>query len=292
MGKITEALKKVSGERIARIQKKPSVQYVVKKVENTRIDEHIVSFHDPSSPVGEQYKMLRTNIQMLKVTKGYKTFVITSSINGEGKTVSSINLAMSLAHDLNNKSVLLIDADMRKGKMARYLGLSSHPGLSEILKGEAEVDNCFMTPDINNLTLLLSGRVPRNPSELLSSKKMEALLASLKTRFDYIFIDSPPVMPLADACILSPMADGVILVVQAARTQRGVIEHAMARLAQSRANILGYVMTNVEYHLPHYLYRYVHKYDSYYSYGHDELAKSKEAKEKAPETEKETVEVG
>ena len=91
MGKITEALKKVTDERLARIQKKPDVQYVVKKIENTGIDDHIVSFHDPSSPVGEQYKILRTNLQSLRATNDYKTFLITSSINGEGKTVTKRN---------------------------------------------------------------------------------------------------------------------------------------------------------------------------------------------------------
>src|SRR3989338_536233 len=99
MGRITEALKKVSDERIQRLQKKIEVQYVVKKLENTKIDEHVVSFHDPSSPVGEQYKILRTNIQSLKSNKSYKTFLLTSAINGEGKTITSINLAIAMAHD-------------------------------------------------------------------------------------------------------------------------------------------------------------------------------------------------
>ena len=151
MGKITEALKKVADERVARIQKKPEIQYVVRKLENTNINEHIVSFHDPASPVGEQYKILRTNIQTLKSTKGNKTFVLTSSIHGEGKTVTAINLAMALAHDLNNKSVLLIDADMRKGKVAEYLGLKRSPGLSDVLKGNAQADSIFVSPNIDDL---------------------------------------------------------------------------------------------------------------------------------------------
>lgn len=266
MGKITEALKKVADERITRIQKKSEIQYVVKKIENTTIDEHIVSFHDPSSPIGEQYKIMRTNIQSLKATKDLKTFLITSSINGEGKTITSINLALAMAHDLNNKSILLIDADMRKGKVAKYLGINSSPGLSDILKGDIEPDLTFVSPNVDNLTIVPAGKVPRNPSELLISKKMTSLLNSLKTRFDYIFIDSPPVVPLADPCILGPMTDGVILVIQAGRTQRDVVKHAEHRLQQAQAKTIGCIMTNVEYHLPHYLYRYVHKYgdEAYY----------------------------
>ncbi|MFH1868730.1 MAG: hypothetical protein ABH843_07145, partial [Candidatus Omnitrophota bacterium] len=141
MGRITEALRKVGDERILRINKKPEFQYVVKRVENTSIDEHVVSFHDPSSPVGEQYKILRTNIQSIRFEKNYKTFAITSSIHQEGKTITSINLAIALAHDLNDKSVLLIDADMRKGSVARYLGIESSPGLCEVLKGEASEES-------------------------------------------------------------------------------------------------------------------------------------------------------
>lgn len=263
MGKITEALKKVRDERIQRIQKKVDVQYVVRKVENTPINEHIVCFHDPSSPVGEQYKIMRTNIQALKYTKGYKTFAITSSIHNEGKTVSSINLAMSMAHDLNSKSVLLVDADMRKGKIAKYLGLSSSPGLSEILKGEVEPEAAFVSINVDNLTIIPSGKVPKNPSELLGSKKMAGLIELFKTQFDYIFIDAPPVMPLTDACLIGPLCDGIIMVVQAGRTQRDLVRHSEGRLNQARAKTLGYILTNVEYHLPQYLYRYVQEYGSY-----------------------------
>ena len=263
MGKITEALKKVTDERISRIQKKPEIQYIVRKAENTNIEEHIVSFHDPTSPIGEQYKMLRTNIQSLKQAKGYKTFAITSSIHGEGKTVTAINLAMTMAHDLNNKSILLIDGDMRKCKIAKYLGFHQNPGLSEVLKGEAEPDATFVSPNVDNLTVMPAGKVPKNPSELLASKAMERLIASFKTRFDYIFIDTPPVIPLTDACIVGPLVDGVIMVVQAGRTQREVIHHAENRLYQAQAKTLGYIMTNVEFHLPQYLYRYIHEYSDY-----------------------------
>ncbi|MFH0764102.1 MAG: CpsD/CapB family tyrosine-protein kinase [Candidatus Omnitrophota bacterium] len=275
MGKITDALKKVADERIARIQKKPETQYVIRKINDTAINEHIVSFHDPSSPIGEQYKILRTNIQTLRLTNNYKTFVVTSAINSEGKTVTSINLAITMAHDLNGKSVLIIDADMRKGAAAKYFGINRSPGLSEILKDEAGIDAVFVNPGIDNLTVMPAGKTPRNPSELLNSKKMETLLNMLKPRFDYIFIDSPPVMPLTDACILGPLADGVILVIQAGRTQSDIVKHAETRLQQSRAKILGYVMTNVEYHMPQYLYKYINKYESYY-YHEKQPVKAKE----------------
>lgn len=273
MGRITSALQKVANDRIQRIQKRPEIQYIVKRLENTKIEEHIVSFHDPASPVGEQYKILRTNIQSLKYTKNYKVFVMTSAIHSEGKTVTSINLAIAMAQDLNKKTILLIDGDMRKGKIAKYLGLQQSPGLSEILKGEIEPDSAFVSPNIDNLTIIASGKTPRNPSELLGSHKMENLLESFKARFDYIFIDSPPVMNVTDACLLSAMADGAILVIQAGRTQRDLIHHSENRLSQARAKTLGYVMTNVEYHLPQYLYRYIQEY-GHYSYKEKEASQN------------------
>lgn len=266
MGRITDALKKVADERIARIQKKPEVQYVVKQVENTKIKPNIVAFHDPASPVGEQYKIIRTNIQALKAKGDYKTFLITSSVNGEGKTVTSINLSMTMAHDLNKKSILLIDADLRKGKVARYLGLNHSPGLSEILKDEIDPNDTFVSPNIENYTIIPAGKVPKNPAELLSSKKMINLLTSLKARFDYIFIDSPPVMPLTDPCLLGSITDGSILVIQAGRTQREMIKTVEHRLLQSRTKLLGYIMTGMESHLPRYLYRYVNEYAAYSTY--------------------------
>jgi len=266
MGRITDALKKIKDERLEKIQKKPEIQYIVKKVENTKIDEHIVSFHDASCPIGEQYKIIRTNLQTLAHTKNYKAFCVTSTINGEGKSVTAANLAITMAHDLDGKSVLLVDADMRKGKLSHYLGINQSPGLSDILKGTAEPDSTFVSPGMDNLTVIPAGKAPRNPAELLGSKKMQTLIASFKARFDYIIIDTPPIMPLTDACILGPIVDGVILVIQAGRAQRNMIQHAESRLLQAHAKLLGYIMTNVEFHLPQYLYRYVHKYDSYYSH--------------------------
>jgi len=266
MGKITEALKKAADERLSRIQKKPEIQYVVKRVENTKIEPHIVAYHDSSSPIGEQYKIIRTNLQLIRTTKDCRVFLITSAISGEGKTITSINLAMTMAHDLNNKSILLIDADMRKGRIARYLGIESSPGLSDILEGKLEAEFALVAPNINNLTVLPAGKHPKNPSELLGSKKMVNTIAELKKKYDYIFIDSPPVLPLTDPCVLGSIVDGVIMVIQAGRTQREIVKHAEQRLTQAHSKLMGYVITNVEYHLPHYLYRYVHKYgDEVYS---------------------------
>jgi len=266
MGRITEALKKVTDERIERVKKRPKIQYVVKRIEGATIEEHVVAFHDPMSPVSEQYNILRTSIHQLKTTKNHKTFMLTSSIDSEGKTLTSINLAVAMARDINNKSVLLIDADMRKGKVAKYLGIPNHPGLSDFLLGKAEINEIVMNPGIDNLAVVTAGKTPRNPSELLNSRKMKDLLAAFRSQYDYILIDTPPVISLTDACILGPIVDAAILVVEAGRTQRDMAKNSEKNLIQAGVNVVGFVMTKIEHHLPGYLSKYMKQYDSYYAY--------------------------
>ncbi len=267
MGKITDALKKANDERIHRVQRRSAkMRYVVRTIQNTKIDEHVIAFHDQGSPIAEQFKILRTNIQSQKQSKGHKAFTITSSIDGEGKTMTSINLAITMAHDLNRKSILLIDADMRKSRVARYMGLDPHDGLSEYLQGKREQDEIFVDTGVQNLSIIMAGRRPKNPSELLSSRRMQQLISFARAKFDYIFIDTPPVMPLTDPSIIGAMTDGVLMVIQAGRTQRDVVKGAETRLYQAKAKTLGYIMTNVEHHLPNYLYRYIHRYDAYNYY--------------------------
>ena len=109
--------------------------------------------------------MDKRDLQVLKNTKNYKSFLITSSIGGEGKTITALNVAIALAKELNNKSVLLIDADMRKGKISGYMGMNSHPGLAELLQDKVEEDNVFINPGIENLNIILLGKQPKNSSE-------------------------------------------------------------------------------------------------------------------------------
>ncbi len=266
MGRITEALKKVTDERVERIQKKPEVQYVAKRVEGASIEEHIVAFHDPMSPVSEHYNILRTNIQQLKKTKYYKTFMITSSVDAEGKTVTSTNLAIAMAREMSGKSILLVDADLRRGRVAKYLGLPSEPGLAEVLQDKAELNDVTVNPGIDGLAVISSGKPPKHPSELLNSRKMQDMISLFKTKYDYVLIDAPPVMSLSDACILGPMTDAAILVVESGRTQRDTVKNSEKRLIQAGVKIAGFVMTKIENHLPAYLSRYMHHYDSYYAY--------------------------
>ncbi|MFA5014786.1 MAG: CpsD/CapB family tyrosine-protein kinase [Actinomycetota bacterium] len=262
MGKITEALKKAAQERISRIEKldqKDEVRYefIAKKTVDSKIDARIIAFYEPKSPVTEQYRTLRTNIQALSVAKPLKALTVTSSIHGEGKTITTINLAISMAHDLSKKSILLVDADLRRSRVSKYLGFQSEIGLTDIISNGANIDNALINVGIDNLTILPAGKVPHNPAELLGSLKMKNLIALLRSKYDYIIFDTPPVIPVTDASLIAPQTDGVIMVIQAERTQKGVIKHSEGLLKQAHAKLLGYILTNIQYHIPAYIYRYL-----------------------------------
>ncbi len=262
MGKITDALKKAAQERLQRIEKidqrtEVKYEFIARKTVDSKIDPRIVSFYDPQSPVTEQYRTLRTNMQALQTAKPIKSFIITSSSHSEGKTITAINLAISMAHDLDKKSVLLIDADMRRGRINKYLGVNADLGLSDVLTNGTPLEEAMIQIGIDNLTILPSGKHPHNPAELLNSPKMRALLHGLKTKFDFIIFDTPPVIPVTDASILAPQTDGAVMVIKANRTQKGVVHHSEVLLKQAQAKLLGYILTNIQYHIPDYIYRYL-----------------------------------
>ena len=261
MGKLTEALKKAASERLDRIEKvnriKDRKKVVIRKEGDSSVDERIISYFDSKALITEQYKILRTNVLSLDKSKPPKVVVTTSSIHGEGKTVTTLNLAVSVAHSTQKPKVLVIDADMRRGRVAKYLGVEQKTGLSEVLQGEAEVSDVLFHLDIDNLAFMSAGAVPENPAELLSSNRMKTLLDEMKTEFDHIFIDSPPIISVTDAGIIGAQSDGVVMVIQAGRTQRGIIKRATELLHQAHTKVLGHVLTNIEYHLPEYIYRYL-----------------------------------
>jgi capsular exopolysaccharide synthesis family protein len=262
MGKITDALKKAAEERISHLgkldtQNQVKYQFIAKKTAESKIDPRIVAFYDEKSPVTEQYRTLRTNIQALEATKPIKAIAITSSIHGEGKTITAINLAISMAKDLNKKSILLVDADLRRTRITKYLGITSQLGLADLLTNGANIDEALLNIGVDNLTLLPAGKPPRNPAELLGANKMKNLLGALRSKYDYIILDTPPIIPLTDAGVVGAQTDGVIMVIQASRTQRGVIKHGEGLLKQAHAKLLGYILTNIQYHIPAYIYRYL-----------------------------------
>jgi len=156
--------------------------------------------------------------------------------------------------------VVLVDADMRKSSVPRWLGLrDGSKGLSTVLSRDGELNGSLVSLQSPRLTVLPAGPVPEGPAELLESTNMKRLLASLKAQFDLIIVDAPPVLPVADPGILAGQADGVLLVIRAGKTQRKTILQAQELLKKAKAHLLGCVLTHVEYYLPGY-YRYYHYY--------------------------------
>jgi receptor protein-tyrosine kinase len=262
MGKITDALKKAAEDRLSRLEKLDSqsqvrYQFIAKKTVDSKIDPRIVTFYDTQAPVSEQYRTLRTNIQSLNTAKPPKAIAITSAVHGEGKTITAINLAISIARDLNKKSILLVDSDLRRSRISKYLGIEAGTGLAEVLGDDTNIDDALLSIGVDNLTILPAGKAKNNPAELLNSVKFRNLMALLKNKYDYIILDTPPVIPVTDATLIGALSDGVIMVVQANHTQRGVIKHGESLLKQAQTKLLGYILTNVQYHIPAYIYRYL-----------------------------------
>ncbi len=277
MSKITQALEKAARERLQRGRQPevvsgdavtvplvaPSVGDIA-TIGQIELDPHIVTGADGKSAIAEQYRILKTNLQSLRLRSGPKVIVLTSSVNGEGKSVTALNLAITLARQEQLK-VALVDADLRKSSIHRWLGLPEGPtGLSTVLRNGGVLNGGLMRLHAPPLTVLPAGPMPEHPAELLDSSAMRRLLATLKTQFDLILVDSPPVLPVADPGILASQADGVLLVVRAGKTQRRMITQAQVMLAQMKATVIGCVLTHVEHYLPGY-YRYYH----YYKQEHD-----------------------
>jgi len=262
MGKITRALQKATQESIEHIEKiikiKECEQMIVHKLKDSKVDARLVAYFDPKAVISEQYKILSTNILSLNKGKPPKTIAITSSIASEGKTVSSLNLAVTLSQATHKPRIILIDADMRKGQLLQYLGSSPRRGLSEFLKGEASLDEIiFSLDDISHLSFISSGAIPINPAELLASEQMRELIINLRAQYNFVLIDTPPVIPVTDAVIIGSNVEGVLLVIKSGHTQRGMVSRAVELLNQAHSKIIGHVLTGVEYFIPEYIYRYL-----------------------------------
>ncbi|WP_045221313.1 XrtA-associated tyrosine autokinase [Desulfonatronum thioautotrophicum] len=203
----------------------------------------LVSATDPQSPIAEEYRKLKEMI--IKLTRSDQTkntLMITSAMSGEGKTTTALNLAISLAQEYDH-TVLLIDADLRKPSIMRYLDktVEHGPGLTECLLDDAPVSEVLVKTGIGKLVILPSGRVAPNPGELFSSKKLRDLIREMKHRYQdrYIIIDTPPVLPFAETRTLSGIVDGVIVVVKSGLSTVENIQDACE--AMRGANILGLV---------------------------------------------------
>lgn len=200
----------------------------------------LITLADKSSPISEQYRTIRTNLQYAMVDRDLKTLVVTSSGPGEGKSTTSANLAVVFAN--SGKHVLLVDADMRKPTVAKTFSLDNIQGLSTLLGNrDTAVQAVIQSAGIDNLDLMTSGPKPPNPSELLASRRMEELMHVLKGKYDLVIFDMPPVVAVTDAQIVASKSDGTILVVRENISKRDSLLKAKSLLELVDATILGVV---------------------------------------------------
>lgn len=212
----------------------------------------------------EAYKSLRTNLMfsMGTVSGKAKTLSIVSSAPSEGKSTTSINIAISFAEA--NCKVLLVDCDLRKPKLHKYMKLKNTDGMSNVLGGFCTIKDCIKKSPYG-FDCILAGRIPPNPSELLSSEKFTEMFDELKNEYDYIFLDCPPVNVVSDALTVSTYADGVLYVVNPKIALNSDVEEGIARLKFINAKIYGFVANGVDMNQHHkYLSKYNTKYGYYY----------------------------
>jgi len=244
--------------------------YVVKTPRSEEgVDGRLVSFMDKGSYIAEQYKVLRTNLYSLGTEKPIKTIIITSSQAQEGKTITSSNLAMTLALD-QEKKVVLVDCDLRRPAIHSIFGLSRKPGFSDVLNGVVDIKTFFEKPTVGNLYIIPAGTIRTSPSEILSSQKLKSILESLRSKFDYVIFDTSPVLNVTDSSILGSLCDAVLFVVRAGVTPRNMVEEAFNMLVGAQARPKACILTNVHFLLDSYYYFYRYKYYKYSSEKKDE----------------------
>jgi succinoglycan biosynthesis transport protein ExoP len=198
---------------------------------------------DPSSPRAEAHRRLQTNLRYIDASGPLRSMVVTSAVPGEGKSTTALNLALAVAE--KGQRVLLIDADLRRPTLASQLGIEGAVGLTTVLIGAAALAD-VVQPSANGLDVLPAGEIPPNPSQLIDSPAMAALIAEASGAYDLVIIDTPPLLPVADASALSKMTDGALLVAGCHRVRRHQLQGAVHALETVGAHVLGVVATGVK----------------------------------------------
>lgn len=193
----------------------------------------------PRSLSAEAYRSLRTSIKFSLIDKPIKTIVVTSSLAGEGKSTVVVNLAYSLSQD--GARVLVIDCDLRKPSIHENFLLSNEKGLTDVLFGKSDLKGVPKKIE-DSLFLITAGTILPNSVEILGSKEMENLIKELKINFDYIIIDTPPILPVSDTLLLASKADATLIVVKARKTKEKMVKESYERLIEAKANVIGTVL--------------------------------------------------
>jgi capsular exopolysaccharide synthesis family protein len=211
----------------------------LREVVSSGFNPLLVAANAPHSLAAEQYRTLRTRLVLLEEGRARRVLLVTSPATGDGKSITSANLALTMAQEFNRR-VVLVDADLRRPTVHGLFGMPDQPGLVDVLAGSATLEDALvLLPDVH-LAVLPAGLPPAQPAELLGSTAMRRTLEALRARFDRVIVDVPPVIPLADVGVLAPQCDGVLLVVRAGATPKPLIEQALNTFDAER--LLGVVL--------------------------------------------------
>jgi len=247
--------------------------------ESRKMVARLITHFAPKSPISEAYRTFRTNIQYTKLDRDLKALLVTSPGPGEGKSTSVANLAITMAQ--MGSKVLLIDSDLRRPVLHAIFNIDRRIGLSNVLVGRATIEQAAQTTEIENLFVMPCGTLPPNPSELLGSSAMKTTLEAMKEKFDIVLFDSPPIIAVTDAAVLSSQLDGVILVIKSGQTDREAAFRASNLLKNVKTRILGALLNSVHIESMYGSYYY---YYHYYYYGKDGDKKKKKTRTRKQET--------
>ena len=225
------------------------------------MNKELITNEDPKSPISEVFKSLRTNIQFMADSKGLKTVLVTSSMPGEGKSWVSSNLAVAFAQE--GKKILLVDSDMRKGRVHKILGVEKKPGLSNYLSGISELEegknniiSYIKITEIKNLCVLPAGEVPPNPSELLVSQKATNLIKELGNIFDLVIFDGTPCLLVTDAIILARQIDTTVIVTAYNNTKLNDVDKIKKSIENVGGKVAGIVINRIPIPAKEYRHQY------------------------------------
>ena len=233
---------------------------VLKRKKNKPVNDQrrkLVTVIDPKSPISEQYRTIRTNIQFSSVDKDIQVIMVTSSGPMEGKSTTSANLAVVFAQQ--EKRVLLVDADLRKPTMHYTFNQTNTFGLTTVLAKQISLKEAVNATDVDNLSVLTSGPIPPNPAELMGSQGMDRFLLEVKETYDIIIFDTPPVLAVTDAQVLANKCDGTILVAYSGKTEMDEASKAKDILTAAKGKLLGAVLNHKKLENSDYYYYYGNK---------------------------------
>jgi capsular exopolysaccharide synthesis family protein len=233
-------------------------------MKNRKSQKSLISLYDKESSMATELRRIYSGLRSAAGEEKLQSILITSAVVGEGKSITCSFLAMTAA-TLSKSKVALIDLDLRRPKIHDYFGIGTCPGIGEVLIGKSNIKSVSRKTAIHDLTVITSGNVTASPSDIIDQADVPALLQELRFYFDFIVIDSPPIIPVSDPLLIADQVDGVLLVVKAGSTQKEVVNRAAKLLSNIGINFLGIVLNDYEEVLPYY-YK-----ERYYGYKYSPL---------------------